>query len=44
MFTNKARKLEVAESNPIMENIPISISPLVYANADFAELVGLATL
>ena len=26
LFTNKARKLECAESNPINENIPISIS------------------
>ena len=26
LFTNKDRKLEVAESNPIMENIPISFS------------------
>ena len=25
-FINKARKLEVAESNPIMENIPVSSS------------------
>ena len=26
LFTNKARKLEVAESNPIMDNIPSSLS------------------
>ena len=25
-FINKARKLEVAESNPIMENIPVFFS------------------
>ena len=26
LFTSKAKKLEVAESNPIMENIPLSFS------------------
>ena len=26
LFTNRARKVEVAESNTIMENIPVSFS------------------
>ena len=31
LLINKARKLEVAESNPIMENIPVSFSLSVRA-------------
>ena len=38
LFTNNARKLKVAESNPIMENIPISLSLSVSCQLGFLSV------